>query len=263
MAQRTIWIAAALAAAASLLPAQDKPSAGVPAGVPASAANGAVPADAAAKTRAQLTIGVVDLDKAFSLYPRAIAERERLQAMSKGFRDKVEAVTKVINQLREDLALLKEGSDEYEWKQYERSEALKRREALNNLLKIQFDREREKYLVTMYEDLEVAIAEVAKARGVQLVLRLSPTPELEDGQKDSQKQKLMNYEMRQLLYAGDEVDLTAAVIKFLQVPLEPRKPAAKPEAGAAKDAASRDTGSKDSGGKDSGSKDAAPKGGGL
>lgn len=247
MAQRTIWIAAALAAAASLLPAQDKPAA-APAAAPAPSA---APAEASAKTRAQLTIGVVDLDKAFSLYPRAIAERERLQAMSKGFREKVEAVTKVINQLREDLALLKEGSDEYEWKQYERSEALKRREALNNLLKIQFDREREKYLVAMYEDLEVAIAEVAKARGVQLVLRLSPTPEPEDGQKDVQKQKLMNYEMRQLLYAGDEVDLTAAVIKFLQVPLEPRKPAPKPDAGPGKAAPS----------KDAGGKDAAPKGG--
>lgn len=245
MAQRTIWIAAALAAAASLLPAQDKPSAGAP--------NGAAPADASAKTRAQLTIGVVDLDKAFSLYPRAIAERERLQTLSKGFREKIEAATQVINQLRDDLALLKEGSDDYAWKQYLRAEAMKRREALNELLTKQFEREREKYMVAMYEDLEVAIAEVAKARGVQLVLRVSPTPEFEDGQKDAQKQKLANYELRQLLYAGDEVDLTAAVIKFLQVPLESRKPAAKPEAGAAKDAA----------GKAAGSGNAAPKGGGL
>ena len=247
MAQRTIWIAAALAAAASLLPAQDKPAAG------------GAPAEAAAKTRAQLTIGVVDLEKALSLYPRAIAERERLEAMARGFKDKLEAAAQVINQLREDIALAKEGSDDYAWKQYLRSEAMKRQEALSGLFKIQFDREKDKYLVAMYEDLEVAIAEVAKARGVLLVLRVSPTPEPEEGQKDAQKQKLANYEMRQLLYAGDEVDLTAAVIKFLQVPLEPRKPAPKPDASPGKAAPSKDAASKDVGSK----KDDAAKGGGL
>lgn len=248
MAQRTIWIAAALAAAASLLPAQDKPAAG------------GAPAEAAAKTRAQLTIGVVDLEKAFSLYPRAIAERERLQAIRKGFKDKLEAAAQVINQLREEIALAKEGSDDYAWKQYLRAEAMKRSEVLNELLTKQFEREREKYLVTIYEDIEVAIAEVAKARGVQLVLRVSPTPEPEEGQKDAQKQKLANYEMRQLLYAGDEVDLTAAVIKFLQVPLEPRKPAPKPDAGPG---SSKEPAAKDAGSKTAGSKDATPKSGGL
>ena len=61
------------------------------------------------------------------------------------------------------------------------------------------------------------MAAVAKARGVDVVLRVH-SMESSDG---SPNQKGRIYERRDVWYASDAVDLTAAIVKWLQVELPP------------------------------------------
>lgn len=215
MAQRTNWLLAALLAA-NLLPAQG------PTG------NGGKPADAAVRPAQGVTIGVVDLDKAIELYPKAIAERERLQALSKTFAAEIDELTKQIDAIKSDLSLLKEGSPKREAREFDLGMALKQREGFANLRKSQFDRELEKFELTIYQELEGAVAEVAKRKGVQIVLRVRATPAPEDAAKEkesgnAQKQRLAAFDRRHVWFASDEVDLTPALIKYLQVPVDPKK----------------------------------------
>jgi Skp family chaperone for outer membrane proteins len=216
MAQRTTWLLAAMLAAANLLPAQgptgnaDKPAATKTAPAPA------------------VSVGVVDLDKAIELYPKAIAERERLQTLSKTFAAEIDELTKQIDSIRSDLSLLKEGTNKREAREFELGMALKQREGLANLRKAQFDRELEKFELTIYQDVEVAVAEVAKMKGVQIVLRVRATPPPDEAGKEketgnAQKQRLAGYDRRHVWFASDEVDLTPALIKYLQVPVDPKK----------------------------------------
>lgn len=246
MAHSKTWMAAAFAVAANLLPAQTTP------------ANGQKPADAVARAAQGVAIGVVDLDKAIELYPKAIAERERLQAMSKSFSAEIDGMSKQIEALRGDLALHKEGTSQREAKEFELGMALKQREGFANLRKGQFDRELEKFELMIYQDLEVAVAEVAKMRGVQIVLRVRAAPSPEDAGKDvgnAQKQKLATFDRRQVWFASDEVDLTPALIKYLQVPVDPKKvDAGKPPQDPAKQAPKQDAAAGGAG---------SPKGGGL
>jgi len=229
MVQTKLWIVAAFAAVASFLPTQDKSPA------TSSPAAGAQPVDASARAKNQPTIGVVDLDKAIELYPKAIAERDRLQNLSKQLSERINALSKQIDQIKAEMTVLKEGSDDREDKEYELAQAMKNREGTANYLKSKFDRQLEKFELMIYQDLEVAVAEVAKASGVQIVLRVRATPGAEDVAKEGsnvQKQKLAAFDRRQVWFASDEVDLTPALIKLLRLPAE-----AKGTAGASKDAA--------------------------
>jgi Skp family chaperone for outer membrane proteins len=240
MAYRTNWMVAALVATASLLPAQDNK-------VPA-----VQPADATApKKAAQITIGVVDLSKVIDVYPKAIAERERLQALSKRFSAEIDALSKQFDALRSDLSLLKEGSEKRETMEFELRMLSEQRKGLAELRKNQFDRELEKFELAVYQDLEVACAEVAKARGVQVLLRTQSTPSFEDGAaKDPvslQRAQLQAYDRRQVWFASDEVDLTQALIKYLSVPVDAKPADAKGADGKKGDAQKPGTGAKDGG----------------
>jgi len=224
MVHLSLPIAAALAALAFLLPAPENKS----------PTNGGKPTDAVSSPR-NPTIGVVDLDRARENYPKAIAEREKLQKLSQSFRERIDELDKHIDQIRGDLSLLKQGSSEREFKEVELGVALQQRKGFGSVFENEFERAKDKFELLIYQDLEEAVARVAKDRGVQIVLRMVSQHLPEAGGKDSlnaQQVRLFNYKMRAVWFAADEVDLTAALIKYLQVPLDLDKPeAGKGEAG--------------------------------
>lgn len=258
MVHSKLWIVAAFAAVVSQLPAQDKsPVSGSPVPVAQPVGSqavgsqpvGAQPVDAAARAKNAPMIGVVDLDKAIELYPKAIAERERLQNLSKQLSERINGLTKQIDQIKAEMTVLKEGSDDREDKEYELAQALKNREGTANFLKSKFDRQLEKFELMIYQDLEAAVAQVAKASGVQIVLRVRPSPGFEDAAKEgsnAQKQKLASFDRRQVWFASDEVDLTPALIKLLRLPVEAKSGADAPKDAAGKSAAGA-SGKKDGG----------------
>ena len=220
------WMVVSCVAAASLLTAQDKP-------LPSAGGGAAADASARPQVPSGLVIGVVDLGKAFDVYPRTIKERERLQKLAGSYDEQIQGVTKRIEELKALLPLLKEGTRERNQKQLEYELALKQRQGLAQLFGDELQAEQMRMQLSIYEDLETAVARLAKDRGVQLVLRLDATKvdAATEGDKSPLKQvqsRLMTIEARQVLFAGEQLDLTPALIKMLQVPLEPAPGEAPP-----------------------------------
>lgn len=167
------------------------------------------------------SIGVVDLDQAIDQYALAVQERGRLQQLSGQFNDELDGLTRRIDEIRGQMSVLKQGSSTYEDKEFELRGLMRTREDLAALRKRQFDRELEQFELAIYEDMEFAIAQVAKDRGIDVVLRVQNTIDLSpDEQKDAdglQKAKLMQFNRRSVWYTSNQVDLTPFLIKYLQV----------------------------------------------
>ncbi len=271
MVHSKLWIVAAFAAAASLLPAQDKgaktgsPVSPVPSAQSANpqsanpqSASGQ-PVEATARAKNAPIIGVVDLDKAIDLYPKAIAERERLQNLFKEFAERLKSLDNQIDQLKAEMTTLKEGSDRRDDLVYQLSQAFKNRDGYGNHLKSKRDREVAKFELMIYQDVDAAVTEVAKASGVDIVLRIRATPSFEDVTKegsDAQMQRLAAYDRQLVWFAKDEVDLTQALIKVLRMPADAKSGGAAPKdaagnapagAGDKKDGAKKDDGKKGGG----------------
>ena len=203
MSMSRCWMALVCAAVVSVLPAQEKaPSRPVgPAG---------------------LVVGIVDFGKAFDLYPRTIKERERLQKLADSSREQVDKVSKRIEELRGLIPLLKEGSIERDSRQLELELAMQERQGTAKLLNDQLQGETMRMQLSIYEDLDAAVVRLAKDRGVHLVLRseVKDTGVPEGADKTSPKvvqNRVFAYERRQVWFAAEELDLTADLIKLLQV----------------------------------------------
>jgi len=233
-------MAAVCAAVVSVLPAQDN-AAPAAASRAAATADGSPPSERVHRPMPStgLVVGIVDLGKAFDLYPRTIKERERLQKLADNARDQIDKVSKRIQELRGTIEILKEGSFERDAKQLDLELAMNERQGLAKLLNDQMQLETMRMQLSIYEDLDAAIQRLAKDRGVHLVMRteVKDTAPPENGDKASPKSvqnRVFAYERRQVWFAAEELDLTADLIKLLQVwPLESSKdaPASPPSAG--------------------------------
>ncbi len=242
MSTHRIWIPALLAAAASLLPAQEKPATSAPA------------VDASIKKAPGTPIiGVVDLAKAFEQYPKAIKKNEELEKMRVAFDERVKQATKQLDELRENIKLLAEGSEERRQKEFEFESGMQQRKFVAGMLTDRLHLADYRNQIAIYEDMEIAINKVAKNRGVQIVMRtFNPGPPLTPVDKAPPQEvldRLRRFENRQVWFATDEIDLTGDVIKLLQVPLENDTAPALPPAPAAKQDAAKVPPSKDRGNK--------------
>lgn len=168
-------------------------------------------------------VGVVDVDRALEMHPKMPAERERLDALNKGYKERLDALTKQLKQLDSDIGLMEPGSDQAEMAVHELKSGKGRLDLMRALARREWEAERDKGLVALYQDAERAITAVAKAKGIQIVVRKHAIPTGEDLSKDedrAQRQRLVAYDARSVWFAAEEVDLTGAVIKFLAVPGE-------------------------------------------
>jgi Skp family chaperone for outer membrane proteins len=224
-------LAAIVAAAVSCLPAQgdtapDKTTAGRAAARPVGPAG--------------LVVGVVDLGKAFDLYPRTIKEQERLQKLREDSREMIDKISKRIDEMKGSILVLKEGSFERDQKQMELELTMQERQGRIKLLSDRLQLEEMRTHLLLYEDLDAAVARLAKDRGVHLVLRVdqnTAAPADDTGNPKVVEKRLLAFDRRQVWFASEQLDLTADLIKLLQVwPLEVGKdaPPAAPPAGADK-----------------------------
>lgn len=191
----------------------------------------AVPAEAAARPQAAagVTVGVVDLAQAFEQYPRYQELKKQLEAMSSEFNEQMKALRKREDELRGTVQMLDADSDEKKQREFELEMAMQQQRWFAKHLRDRLDLEEARASLAIYEDLEAAVAKVAKARGVAIVLRtydMGPSPG--DPMKLPPKTvlgRLTAYERRQVWFATPEVDLTGDLIKLLMVPLPPKQPA--------------------------------------
>lgn len=233
------------AVACALLPAQVKPQA--PGGTSNAAAD-----EVAKKTPPPPTIGVVDLSKAYDNYPKARDERDRFNKMQDQVADKLKELSTRIDETRARQKVLAEGTPQRRQVDMELELGLRQRQMLAEMYNDELRLEKMRIDLAIYEDLEIAIAQVAKDRGVQIVLRLHNQPELsakiDPNHPDVVQARLSAFQQREVWYAADEYDLTPALIRRLQVPIEraapagsapPVPPGSTPGGDAGKDAAAK------------------------
>ena len=228
---KTLRFVALATVATFCLPAQEsgKPKSGVP-------------AEAAAKgAPAAPLIGVVDLVKAIQQYPKYVTGNVDLDNKRKAATADLDELKKTIDEKRAAASMVPQDSEEWRERQDQIELLQMQGKALLERYNRRIEIEEMRHLFAIYQDLEVAIEKVAKARGVSIVLR---THAMEDPKVDlakmtpkSLKGRLNMFDMRQVWYANDQVDLTEDLVKLLMVPLEDAKDGAKDAAGPAKDAA--------------------------
>jgi Skp family chaperone for outer membrane proteins len=222
---RSLLAPCALALLCSTLPAQ------APASTPATV-------DAAAKRAApaQLLIGSVDLVKAFDQYPKWIRLKGELGKMSDQFEDQIKQINKRLEEIKATVSATAPESDERKRAEFDLEMGLQQRQWLAKTLRDKARAEEAKALLSVYEDVEAAIAVVARNRGVTMVQRvhdLGPSPgDIATLAAKDIDNRLMAFERKQVWFAAPEIDLTDDLIKQLMVPVTaaPKPAAPKPAA---------------------------------
>lgn len=161
------------------------------------------------------TVGIVEFGRVFDAYPKVAEGKKRLQDYENRLRAELEAEQAKVEDIRLVRSRYAAGTRERDLKDLELSVAVRKLELLQQVQQADLNREGSRFVVEWYEDMERAIAEVARNKGVKLVVR----GHREATDKDSLDAKYTLFEKRVVWYAADAIDLTDAVIKLLQVPV--------------------------------------------
>lgn len=193
------------------------------------------PVDAGARRAAPtgFVIGTVDLVKAFDQYPKWIRLKGELGKMSDQFEDQIKQINKRLEEIKATISATAPESDERKRAEFDLEMGLQQRQWLAKTLRDKARAEEAKALLSVYEDVEAAIAVVARNRGVTMVQRvhdLGPSPgDIATLAAKDIDNRLMAFERKQVWFAAAEIDLTDDLIKQLMVPVPAVKPAAEPK----------------------------------
>jgi Skp family chaperone for outer membrane proteins len=158
-------------------------------------------------------VGVVDFVKVFDAYPRAIEEGKRLDGVRKQLQEGFDRENKKLEDMHEQAKIHPKNSRERAQIEVDIDAGLRRLKGMADIADADMREQQEKRLVSAYEDIDAAVQAVAKEKGLKLVMRVH-----RDVGNDTTTGKLRLYESRVVWYSTAEMDLTAAVIKLLQVP---------------------------------------------
>jgi Skp family chaperone for outer membrane proteins len=178
------------------------------------------PATAPAPGQPPLSIGVVDFARVLAAYPRAIEIRKSMDDWRKQQIAMIDAEERKLAEIKLKRDDLQPDTAERDSRELEMRLKMNFIEGQRQVLDREWGRKVEGYYAAMYDDMQQAVAILAKDRGLQLVLRTHPDPD----DLTSSRDKSRVFEARMVWYAADEIDVTPALIKLLQVPL-PTKPA--------------------------------------
>lgn len=177
-----------------------------------------------------LVVGTIDFVKALDAYPRKVKEFERLQKLADSSAEQIDKITRRIEEIKGTIQVLADDSRDRDIKQVELELAMQERQAFAKLLREQFDVEEIRVRAALWADLDAAVERLARDRGVHLILRADSVPAPERGKPRDLRNQMVAYEQRQVWFAAKELDLTADLIKLLQVwPLEQPEAGARPE----------------------------------
>lgn len=181
------------------------------------------------------TVGTIDLLRVFEQNPRWAKAKGELGRLQEQFKTQLGKVDDRIAELKALAESSAEDSEERRAVVFEREMALRQREFLAKQATERLELEEARAMLVVYQDIETAIGQVAKARGVGVVQRLQaigPVPgEIGKVAPKEVQARLVAFERKIVWYAAPELDLTDDLIKALMAPVGD-KPAGAQEASA-------------------------------
>ncbi|MFN9331937.1 MAG: OmpH family outer membrane protein [Planctomycetota bacterium] len=211
-----LLFACAAAFAVAALPAQD-PTAP------------AAPAAPAAKAAAAQAVGTIDLIRVFEQNPKWAKAKSDLARMQEQFKAQIGKLSERIAELNGLIESTAEDSDDRRSATFDREMMMRQREFLAKQASERLESENARAMLAVYQDVERAIAPVAKARGVAIVHRLQAIGavpgEIGKLAPKEVEARVVAFERKVVWYAASELDLTEDLIKALMVPVADDKPA--------------------------------------
>ncbi|MFT4512219.1 MAG: Skp family chaperone for outer membrane protein [Planctomycetota bacterium] len=171
-------------------------------------------------------VGVIDVAKAIDQYPVYIKLRTAVDTKFASFQDQLKGELKQIQEMQVSIQLIAEGVPERAEAEHQYKMRLQtqdfRRKYFGDLLAA----EELRMMLEVYEDLDFAVAKVAKKSGVAMVLPKRDIPRSPVSIKDMQHREVQArveaFQRRTVWFAATEVDLTGDVIRYMMTPLPAR-----------------------------------------
>lgn len=194
------------------------------AGAPPVAGNktaGQKPSESARKVP-KFPIAVIDVAEAAAHTKAMRSGLDELRKMGASYQQTLNVLGKQIETLDLEISLMKIASSEKVEKQIELSALLQREKAAKQLYAGMVNTRRDKMQVSVYREIEAALAELATRNGILLVLRKRARPSIAEMVKKGRseaaavKQQLVSDQSRDVLYSSKTIDLTDDLVKYLK-----------------------------------------------
>ena len=178
-------------------------------------------------------VGVVDVIRVIEQYPKYIELSKQLAAMRNDYGSGIDALTKQLDEMRVSIPLMVAGSEDRIDKEHEYSQLARHHDHLGKKLAARLKQVDLRNTLTVYEDLDYAIARVAEKRGITLVLTKQNVPRANPSVAEldeiTLQRYVQGYDRRQVWHASKELDLTDDLIKYLMTPLPERTKPSTPK----------------------------------
>jgi Skp family chaperone for outer membrane proteins len=160
---------------------------------------------------AQLQIGVVDVAKVLENYAKAVQEQKRLEDGRKEIFDWYNAELVKLKELQVDVD--GDGGRHKDYNQLNLDTRKANLRGLRELRNADWQDECAKYVAWASDDVDAAVDQIAKTRNLLLVVKAQNRP----SDKEAISRRAMTYDGRVVWFASEQIDITADVIKLLQV----------------------------------------------
>jgi len=196
---------------------------------PAAAQNNgkATPQNASARPQnSGPVVGVIDVGAIVDQYPVFIQMRAALDKRFGQFQEQIKTSTEKLEQMRMTLASMGEDAPQRADFEFQYKMALQNHDYQRKSANDQLGNEELRMMLMIYEDLDYAVGKVAQKRGVTLIVPKRDIPMSSTPVKDMKIREVQDrvgaFQRRTVWYASKEVDMTGAVIKYMQDPLPAR-----------------------------------------
>ncbi|MEX0654832.1 MAG: OmpH family outer membrane protein [Phycisphaeraceae bacterium] len=157
-------------------------------------------------------VAVVNIEAAFDALNEKAAVEGEIRARGEQLQREERERRQNIEQLREDLDLLDAGGQAFRAKEEELSRAVIELQTWTQFQQQRLAREHVLQTERLYRKMVDAIGRVAEAEGYDAVLFREPAPSF---QAENPQELVAQIQMRKLLYASNEIDITDEVAQRL------------------------------------------------
>jgi Skp family chaperone for outer membrane proteins len=173
------------------------------------------PAPAASAEPGPTRIGVMNMDRVFQDLQEAKDIRARQESEQKEFKDLQAAHKAELDGMVAEISQLKPDSPQYEDKTTALQQKSVQYELELKLKQLNMGREQNKLMKSVYDEIEAACADIAKKRGLDLVMsqvRPEFPPNVQDQNPDAIRTLI---QQRTMIYVSPTIDITSDVITAL------------------------------------------------